>query len=237
MGESVDFIKDRAAKTIAAARQLQTQAGWVFQEKTIAQMEGMLKGIVGDSAAAPPLAGQEAVTQTAETAMLSARGLWDQQWEVLHRFTMQGVGMAKNKFRNDSSKSALLNGLTARGTSRTETLAEALAWETAWNKLDPAWAPLPANTLALFTALRKNCLETLQKSYLDAHAGWREEAETLAGLARTMEDVNEAWYADATRVFAAGTPEGDMIRSTVPTTYNPPPPPAPPAPPTPPPGP
>ncbi len=45
-----------------------------------------------------------------------------------------------------------------------------------------------------------------------------------------MEDRNEAWYAAATRVYPAGTPEGDMIRGTVPTTRNPPPaPPAPPA--------
>jgi len=34
--------------------------------------------------------------------------------------------------------------------------------------------------------------------------------------------MNVAWYADATRVFLAGTPEGDMIRSTVPTPYTPP---------------
>ena len=233
MGESVDFIKDRAGKTIAAAKQAQISAGWVFQEKTIPQMEAMLKGIVGDSTATPPLAGQEEVAQTAQSAMESARGIWDAQLDVLHRYTAQGVGMAKNKSRNDPSKQALLKGLTARGTSRPEILTEALAWETAWNKLDPAWAPLPANTLVLFSALRKNCLETLQKNYLDALSEWREKAETLAMLARDMEDVNEAWYADATRVFPVGTPEGDMIRSTVPTTYNPPPPPA--APPTPPP--
>ncbi len=51
---------------------------------------------------------------------------------------------------------------------------------------------------------------------------------------RAVKTLSEAWYADATRVFPAGTPEGDMIRSTVPTTYNGPGnPPTPPAPPTP----
>ncbi len=54
-------------------------------------------------------------------------------------------------------------------------------------------------------------------------------------MALVMEDRNEAWYAAATRVYPAGTAEGDMIRGTVPTTYNPPPPPpAPPVPPVPP---
>ena len=33
-----------------------------------------------------------------------------------------------------------------------------------------------------------------------------------------------AWYAAATIKFKAGTSQGDTIRSTVPTTYNPPPP-------------
>ena len=41
-------------------------------------------------------------------------------------------------------------------------------------------------------------------------------------MAAELEQVNEAWYVDATVVFATGTPEGDMIRGTVPTTYNPP---------------
>ncbi len=33
-----------------------------------------------------------------------------------------------------------------------------------------------------------------------------------------MEDDNQAWYKAATKVFKPGTPEGDMIRSGVPTT-------------------
>ncbi len=41
------------------------------------------------------------------------------------------------------------------------------------------------------------------------------------------------WYAEAIKVFVAGTEIGDLIRSEVPTTadYNPPTPPTPPAPP------
>lgn len=222
MGESLEFIKERASKTTAAAKQLQAQAGWVFQEKDVAQMEDQLKGIIGDKAATPPRVGQEDVAQAAEAGMLTERGIWDAQLDVLHRYTVQGVGMAKNRFRKDRAKQSLLDALTASSNSRTETLKEALDWETAWIKLDPAWAPLPANTLLLFKTLRQDCVEKLQKNYLEARAAWREEAETLAGLARDMEDVNEAWYEDATRVFAAGTPEGDMIRGTVPTTYNPP---------------
>lgn len=153
---------------------------------------------------------------------------------MLHGRTVQGVGMSKNKHRDNPAKLAVLGNLTARGTSRKETLAEALAWESAWSQADAAWSPLPANTLAAFKTLRNQCEEGLQTAYTNAHSAWREETGKLGGLVRAMEDLNQAWYADATQVFPAGTAEGDMIRGTIPTTYNPPPP-APPAPPTPPP--
>ena len=50
-----------------------------------------------------------------------------------------------------------------------------------------------------------------------------------------MEDDNQAWYKAATKVFKPGTPEGDLIRSSIPTTTSgpsaPPKPPTPPVPP------
>ncbi len=44
----------------------------------------------------------------------------------------------------------------------------------------------------------------------------------LNQLAAGLEEINVAWYADATRVFPEGTAEGEMIRGTIPTTYDPP---------------
>ncbi len=150
MGQSIDFIKDRRVKTIAAA----TAFGdvWVWDEMDLNAMQGELAA-------------------DAEAAMLAARGEWDTQLDVLHRRTMQGVGMAKAKFRDDPAKLQNLRLLSARGTSRSETLAEALAWESAWEKVAPGWAPLPANTLADFKALRLTCVESLQKAYSDHRAG------------------------------------------------------------------
>lgn len=221
MGESVDFIKDRATKSISAARQL---AGtWDWQEKTPDDMQAALNGIIGDSTADPPLPGQEEIVAEKEQDMLKARGAWDNKLDQLHRWTMQGVGMVKNRFRNDSKTLEQLDPLTARGTSRAETLDEALAWESAWEAVDPTWAPLPANTLDAFKQLRSNCNGDLKKKYSDAQAAWSKEAKKLASMAAALEDMNEAWYLDATKVFAPGTTEGDMIRGTVPTTYNPPP--------------
>ena len=228
MGQSIDFIKNRATKTISAATQIAGQ--WVWQEQTLAQMQAALTSIIGDASAVPPIPGQEEVTSAAQQVMLAARGIWDAQLDVLHHRTVQGVGMVKNRLRDNPAKLAVVSYLTANSNSRAETLKEALAWESAWAQVDAAWSPLPANTLPAFQTLRNQCEEGLQKAYSDAISAWREEAETLTDLGRQLEDINVAWYADATMIFAAGTPEGDMIRGTIPTTYSPPPP----APPTPP---
>ena len=90
------------------------------------------------------------------------------------------------------AKLAQLAGLTAESNSRKETLSEALAWEAAWESVDDIWAPLPANTLTNFKALRKQCNEDLQKAYYDARADWRKNAEKLAQLGRELEDISEA---------------------------------------------
>jgi hypothetical protein len=220
MAQSIEFIKDRATKTISAAKAVALV--WKWQEQTIPQLQAGLTAIIGDDKATPPALGQEKITSAAEKEMTNARAAWDSSLDNLHRLTMQGISMAKNHFRDDDIKMSLVQDLTARGDSRAGILDEALEWETAWNKVDPAWNPLPANTLPLFNALRLQCLEGLQSDYKDKLSTWREQAGLLAQLARTLEDTNEAWYSDAEDVFPAGTAEGDMIRGTIPTTYNPP---------------
>ena len=70
--------------------------------------------------------------------------------------------------------------------------------------------------------------ETLKATMLQARSNLDDALDqyhrwTVQGLslARTLEDVNEAWYAAATAVFPAGTPQGELIRGQVPTTYTP----------------
>ena len=219
--ETIGFIKERATKTIAAAKSVATQ--WTWQEKTIPQMQAALTAIVGDSTVTPPIIGQEKTTSAAEKAMTDARALWDSKLDQLHRWTMQGVSMAKSRYRNDPVKLTLVENLTARGDSRPVILDEALEWETAWNEAEPTWSPLPANTLITFGALRAQCLKALQDDYKAKSSAWREQAGILSQLVANLEDMNVAWYSDATDVFAEGTAEGDMIRGTIPTTYSPPP--------------
>ena len=221
MSNSIEFVKDRAVKSISAAKQV--AASWTWEEKSIPALEAQLAGIIGDASATPPVTGWEDVAAAAEQAMLTARAAWDRALDQLHRWTVQGVNMAKTKFRNDPAKASQLAGLGARGSGRAATLDEALAWESAWASVDAAWVPLPGLDLAAFSALRKLANESLQSDYSDARAEWRKAAETLGELVSELNDVCQAWYASAIRVFPAGSPEGDMIRGTVPTTYSPPP--------------
>ena len=220
MVESLEFIKDRAAKTISAAKKVAVK--WTWQEQTIDQLQAALTAITGNSSATPPIAGQEEVTWQAGQAMLASRGIWDEQLDTLHALTVQGVTMGRTRDRNHPANLAVLGALSARGTSRAEILAEALAWESAWAKVDAAWCPVPMNTLPAFKVLRKQCAEDLQQAYADAQADYRSAAEALNDMAAGLEQTIEAWYADATAVFRDGSADGDMIRSTVPTTYNPP---------------
>ncbi len=220
MAESLEFIKDRAAKTISAAKKVAVK--WTWQEQTIEELQASLTAITGNSSATPPIVGQEEITSQSGQAMLTARGVWDEQLDTLHALTVQGVAMAKTRNRNHPANLAVLGGLSARGTSRAEILSEALAWESAWAKVDAAWCPVPMNNLPAFKVLRKQCAEDLQQAYADAQADYRSAAEELNDLATALEQTVEVWYADATAVFRDASAEGDMIRSTVPTTYNPP---------------
>jgi hypothetical protein len=213
------FSINRAGSTISAARQV--AAKWIWVEKTPNQMQTQLETITGNKSVSPPVIGQMEIASQAQSVYDSAHGTWHTQLNVLHQLTVQGLNMAKTKLRNDPAGFAVVAGLHASGHSPDKILAEALAWESAWGQVAPTWSPTTSNTLAAFKTLRKQCADDLQTAFKDADSANREQSGKLAQMCLDLEDVNVAWYADATRVFAAGTPEGDMIRSTVPTTYTP----------------
>jgi hypothetical protein len=85
------------------------------------------------------------------------------------------------------------------------------------------------NTFTSFQALRKRCIE-LDAAFIAAYSTWRTQLEILNQKAVALNEANIAWYAAATRIFPAGTAEGDMIRRSIPTVYLPPVPAEPPAP-------
>ena len=141
--------------------------------------------------------------------------------------------------------------LSARGDSRSGIEKEGMALLSAW-KLEfggAAFAPGPGLAYAAFRELFYGraaapgatppvtalpALRELKEEYSDTSTVDRRETGRLNARLVMVERDAQDWYAEATRVFVAGTVNGDLIRSQVPTTadYNPPTP-APPAPPPP----
>jgi hypothetical protein len=216
----IESVKRRARATISAAKAV--AAKWIWQEESGDQMEAQLEAITGNNTVTPPVIGQEEIASQAQRALAAAEGAWKTQLKALHQLTVQGLNMAKTKFRNDPANLAVVAGLHADGTTPEEILAQVLAWESAWGKIAPTWNPSTTNTFADYKTLRKQCAEDLQIAFKDAGSAASEEAGKAEQMAKDLNDVVVAWYADATKMFAVGTPEGDMIRSTVPTTYTPP---------------
>jgi hypothetical protein len=213
----IEFVKGRARATISAAKAL--AAKWIWQEESVDQMETQLEAITGNNLATPPVVGQEELASQAGRALALAEGTWKTQLNALHQWTVQGLNMAKTKFRNDPANLAVVSGLHADGSTPEEILAQALAWESAWGKTAPTWNPSTANNYAAYKALRKQCAEDLQIAFKDAGSAASEETGKLEQMCNDLNDVIMAWYADATKMFLPGTAEGDMIRSSIPTTY------------------
>ena len=75
-------------------------------------------------------------------------------------------------------------------------------------------------TVASFGALLST--SAAQKvAHTQKFTAWREASAALMARAEALDDDCVAWYSDATTRFREGTPQGDLIRSTVPTTTSP----------------
>jgi hypothetical protein len=219
MKQESKFYVNRTIKTISAARLI--AADWVWDEITPDAMQTQLTAVTGNNTVSPPIIGQEEIASRADSVLAGKRGAWDAQLKVLHVTTQLGLALGKKHFRNDPASAAVVSGLVAEGKSREGILTEALAWESAWNNLDATWVPDRSLGLAAFRLLRKQCAEDLQTAFSTADTDCKEQNSKLEQMCADLEATNVAWYAVATRLFPAGTPHGDMIRSTVPTTYTP----------------
>lgn len=210
MGSSLEFIEAR----LQATRDAQTQiaATWVWEEQTVVQWDTRVSDFTAKKAA----------SDTQEGVMLNKRALFEATIVQLHDLTVDGVRMARIKWRKDEPRKAVLATVHADGGGRDTVQKEARAWAAVWASFDAAWVPTPGNTLAAFNTLIA-LSETQENAFKLEHTKWREKAEELNDFAEACEELCVAWYGAATTVFPEGTPQGDMIRSTVPTTYNPPP--------------
>ncbi len=216
------FILKRALATQNA--QIAVQTDWIWDDKPVLQWDTDIKA----------LQGQQTVVSTKEADLLTKRGLYDKTLDDIHARTVQAVAMFKVRYKHTPEKLAVVQNLSARGDSRDDVLSEAQDLISAWSELDPTWNPTKDNTLTALQALRATALDPQGTDFGKAKTAWRTQAETMNTQGAQLEQDCVDWYGEATRVFLAGTSNGDMIRGTIPTTASSPaaarPSPAPPAP-------
>ena len=209
MADNIPFTLQRAQATKAV--QTSIAATWVWDEMTLIQWDTAITSFVA----------QMETEQDAEADYLAKRGETEAAIDSIHSLSGRSVRMAKNRYRNDPAKLEVTNRLHNAAASRSGKLQDALEWESAWEQLEPAWSPLPGVTLATFKPQRLAAMALLE-GLTTKKTTWDAADEQLDAQGRALNGNCVAWYEAATTVFPAGTPEGDLIRSDIPTTYNPP---------------
>ncbi len=216
MTEENSFAVTRSTASLAAQLQIGTAFSWA--EKTNAQW-------ALDLAAIPP---QEELVADLLADLSTKRGLLDTAVALTGRRGQTILTLAKIKWRNDVAKLGSFQRIHFSSDGRLTILKDALAVESAWESADPAWVPITEEgtpplpiTLAVFKAQRE-AAGALLKPESDAHAAWSKQDKTLGEMCDALNQNSIPWYGSVTAVFPEGTTLGDMIRSTVPTTYTPP---------------
>lgn len=239
LNTSIDFLKQRVDKTRSV--QSQIAATWVWPLRTVAQWQA--DGIALDKSEDGSLAN---VATEAHTLAEAARGDLDTRLAAIHAQTVSVVGVMRVRAERQPELLPVVDELSGRGDSRDAIEKEGTATLSAW-KLEfggAAFTPAPGVTYAAFRelfyghpadpaavppVLAMASLRELKEAYSDKSTVDRRETGRLNAKLSTVERDCQDWYAEATKVFAAGTEIGDLIRSEIPTTsdYNPPTPPAP----------
>lgn len=206
--QSIDFMKSRAQATRNA--QVNIAAAWVWSEKTVERWNT-------DVTRLDQLQQDE---NAKRTQWRSAAETWENDLVRIQQITRDVKRAGSFKFRNERPKLALFETLRTDGDGRGDIYVQGLAARNAWEQADETWELSAEVTLSTFSSLLASALAR-QSAHGTALTAWRRAASELANKAQVVDADNVAWYAEATRRFPAGTTEGDMIRSTVPTTSRP----------------
>ena len=227
---SIAFVIERATKTTAA--QVTVAGTWVWEPKNASQWSADLAQTDGGV----PLT-LAYIANRDHVLYENARGPLNARFTDMKARTKQVVALMRGKALRDRTLAPAVDELTSKAntwTSIEKEGEECLAvWATTFG--GAAYVPLATNTYAKFKALFEGAaaapgvpavlaLRALKTPYNEALATARVSVGRYNTLISRLEDECVQWYSDATAVFLEGTPEGDMIRSTVPTStdYNPP---------------
>jgi hypothetical protein len=205
---SVDFVKTRALATRSTQASIATS--WSWSKKTLAQWDA-------DIAAIEQLITAES---TAWVEWRNAAEVWQSDVDRIQDITRQVASLGLVQFRDNPVTLKLFETLRTDGKSRADIYAQGLAARAVWEKADEDWQITPSLTLTDFGELLDSC-SACQKAEVPALTAWRKSSVDLNIKAEAVDRDNVAWYTEATRRFAAGTVEGNLIRSNVPTTSRP----------------
>lgn len=206
---SIEWAVDRAL----ASRNVQAEiiAVYLWPERTVLQWDADLTAI--ESARLLELQGRVAVKSQAE--------LLDSSLADIESISRKVVRLAKTRYRNQRVPSGMYADLRITAVSRDVIIDEGREVLETWLSVEAAWEPSEGLTTGSFGSLIA-AAEAQQKIWLRKQTEWRKKALIVEDCALNLDELNVAWYSDATTQVPAGTVAGDLIR-TVPTTYNPPP--------------
>ena len=199
-----DDVRDRLVKTHAVQNRL--SATWIWDGASLDNWQDAISSL---DVARDTFQDATAATQNARSA--AAAGLME-----LHEATKQALGIAKIAFKSDPAKAGAFVGLQAVGKSYPTVSKSAQALSSAWQKANPAWAPLPGKTLAAYDTLRAS-INQQQAAVASALTAQKEARRTLQATLKTHDRLAKDWYAVATRVFPTNTQEGQLLRAEIPT--------------------
>jgi hypothetical protein len=212
---SVEFIKGR----LQATRQTQANiaaggtppgTGWVWSGRTVAQWEAdvtTLDQLILDESAK-------------RTAWRSAAALWDEDLAEIQKITRNVAREGAYHFRNNPAKRSLFEALKTDGRGRADVYEQGVTARDAWQEADPSWTYSDEVSLSALSSRLASALAR-EGTHSNKRTAWRRAAAELMTKAGEFNDACVAWYDAATRKFPAGTAEGDLIRSAVPTTTQP----------------
>lgn len=228
LNTSIDFLKDRVDKTRSVQAQIASQ--WLWPLHSVAQWQS-------DSAALDKTVEGSLANRATEAHTLTeaARGNLDLRLESIHAMTVTVVGVMRVRTQRQPESKAVVDELSSRADSRSGIEREGTACLSAW-KLEfgaSAFSPSPGVTYEAFRELFYGraanltatppvsslpSLRELKETYSDTQTLDRRETGRLNAKLAEVERNCQDWYAEATKVFVAGTEIGDLIRAEVPTS-------------------
>jgi hypothetical protein len=179
---------------------------WEWSEKTVVSFKDDYDEVI-----------ELLATESDEAAdTTGARGTRDENLDTLMAKGQLGAGSLRIKYRNTRAKLRLFAGLRMDANSISGKLAQALAFESAWEKADPAYVLEDGTTLAQFVTLRESCVDDQE----NVSGEGAEEVVASGDVKVKLDAVYElavAWYGVATLKYGAETTYGMLVRGYIPT--------------------